>query len=44
MFPGVVIPITASRDKSIKLIKDSNVNDKLIGVVSQKIQKFNLLH
>jgi len=22
MFPGVVIPITASRDKSIKLIKD----------------------
>ena len=35
MFPGVVIPITASRDKSIKLIKDSNVSDKLIGVVSQ---------
>ena len=35
MFPGVVIPITASRDKSIKLIKDSNKNDKLIGVVSQ---------
>ena len=39
MFPGVVIPITASRDKSIKLIKDSNVNDKLIGVVSQKDSK-----
>ena len=36
MFPGVVIPITASRDKSIKLIKDSNVKSKLIGVVSQK--------
>ena len=35
MFPGVVIPITASRDKSIKLIKDANANDKLIGVVSQ---------
>jgi ATP-dependent Lon protease len=35
MFPGVVIPITASRDKSIKLIKDSNIKDKLIGVVSQ---------
>lgn len=35
MFPGVVIPITASRDKSIKLIKDSNKKDKLIGVVSQ---------
>jgi len=36
MFPGVVIPITASRDKSIKLIKDSNTKSKLIGVVSQK--------
>jgi ATP-dependent Lon protease len=35
MFPGVVIPITASRDKSIKLIKDSNKKDKLICVVSQ---------
>ena len=35
MFPGVVIPITASRDKSIKLINDSNSNDKLIGVVAQ---------
>ena len=39
MFPGVVIPITASRDKSIKLIKDSNINTKLIGVVSQKDSK-----
>jgi ATP-dependent Lon protease len=36
MFPGVVIPITASRDKSIKLIKESNTKSKLIGVVSQK--------
>ena len=36
MFPGIVIPITASRDKSIKLIKDSNTKSKLIGVVSQK--------
>lgn len=35
LFPGVVIPITASRDKSIKLIKDSNSKEKLIGVVSQ---------
>ena len=39
MFPGVVIPITASRDKSIKLINDSNTDDKLIGVVSQKDSK-----
>ena len=35
MFPGVVIPITASRDKSIKLINAANKGDKLIGVVSQ---------
>ena len=35
LFPGVVIPITASRDKSIKLITDANKGDKLIGVVSQ---------
>jgi len=36
LFPGVVIPITASRDKSIKLIKDANNFNKLIGVVAQK--------
>ena len=43
MFPGVVIPITASRDKSIKLIKESNINSKLIGVVLKKIQQFKPL-
>lgn len=36
LFPGVVIPITVGRDKSIKLIKDSYKTDKIIGVVSQK--------
>ena len=36
LFPGVVIPITAGRDKSIKLIKDANNGSKEIGVVSQK--------
>jgi len=36
LFPGVVIPITAGRDKSIKLIKDANNGNKVIGVVSQK--------
>ena len=35
LFPGVVIPITAGRDKSIKLINDVNNGDKIIGVVSQ---------
>ena len=36
LFPGVVIPITAGRDKSIHLIKDANNGSKVIGVVSQK--------
>ncbi|MDC3242685.1 LON peptidase substrate-binding domain-containing protein, partial [Flavobacteriaceae bacterium] len=36
LFPGVVIPITAGRDKSIKLIDDANKGTKVIGVVSQK--------
>ncbi len=36
LFPGVVIPITAGRDKSIQLIKDANKSDKIIGVVAQK--------
>ena len=36
LFPGVVIPITAGRDKSIKLINETNKGNKVIGVVSQK--------
>src|SRR5690554_1434168 len=36
LFPGVVIPITAGRDKSIKLIEETNKGNKVIGVVSQK--------
>ncbi|HYD90660.1 MAG TPA: LON peptidase substrate-binding domain-containing protein, partial [Flavobacterium sp.] len=36
LFPGVVIPITAGRDKSIKLINDANAKGKIIGVVAQK--------
>ncbi len=36
LFPGVVIPITAGRDKSIQLIKDANKGDKVIGVVAQR--------
>ena len=38
LFPGVVIPITVGRDKSIQLIKDANKSDKIIGVVAQKDQ------
>ncbi|MCR9173475.1 MAG: endopeptidase La [bacterium] len=36
LFPGVVIPITVGRDKSIRLIQDANKGNKTIGVVSQK--------
>jgi ATP-dependent Lon protease len=36
LFPGVVIPITVGRDKSIKLIKDAYRGERIIGVVSQK--------
>ncbi|MBL7933067.1 MAG: endopeptidase La [Bacteroidia bacterium] len=36
LFPGVVIPITVGRDKSIHLIKDYYKGDKTIGVVAQK--------
>ncbi len=36
LFPGVVIPITVGRDKSIRLIKEAYRGDKMIGVVSQK--------
>lgn len=36
LFPGVVIPITVGRDKSIKLIKEAYKGDRIIGVVSQR--------
>ncbi|MFN0291181.1 endopeptidase La [Pedobacter helvus] len=36
LFPGVVIPITVGRDKSIKLIKEAYKGDRVIGVVTQK--------
>jgi len=36
LFPGVVIPITVGRDKSIQAVKAAYNKDKLIGVVAQK--------
>ncbi|SOD11219.1 endopeptidase La [Pedobacter xixiisoli] len=36
LFPGVVIPITVGRDKSIKLIKEAYKGDRVIGVVAQR--------
>ncbi|MCW3087987.1 MAG: lon [Sediminibacterium sp.] len=36
LFPGVVLPITVGRDKSIKAVNDAYKLDKLIGVLAQK--------
>src|SRR6201990_2779635 len=36
LFPGVVLPITVGRDKSIKAVNDAYKIDKLIGVLAQK--------
>lgn len=36
LFPGVVLPITVGRDKSIKAVSDAYRADKLIGVLAQK--------
>lgn len=36
LYPGVIIPITIGRDKSIKLIREANKKDKTVVVVAQK--------
>ncbi len=36
LFPGVVLPITVGRDKSIKAVNEAYKTDKLIGVLAQK--------
>jgi ATP-dependent Lon protease len=36
LFPGVVLPISVGRDKSLKLIKDAYAGSKIIGTVAQK--------
>jgi ATP-dependent Lon protease len=36
LFPGVVIPITVGRDKSIRLVKEAYKNNTAVGVVAQK--------
>ncbi len=36
LFPGVVVPITVGRDRSLSLVKEAYENDKIIGVVAQK--------
>jgi len=36
LFPGVVVPITVGRDRSLALVKEAYESDKTIGVVTQK--------
>ena len=36
LFPGVIIPITIGRDRSIKLVKDTYKGNRTIGVLAQK--------
>ena len=42
LFPGVIIPITVTRARSIQLIKEAEKNNKIIGVVSQNDSKIEL--
>jgi ATP-dependent Lon protease len=36
LFPGVIIPITVGREKSMKLVRDIYQKNKIIGTVAQK--------
>ncbi|MDX1670976.1 MAG: endopeptidase La [Balneolaceae bacterium] len=36
LFPGVVVPITVGRDRSLALVKEAYESDKIIGVVAQR--------
>ena len=36
LFPGVVLPISVGRDKSLRLVKDAYSKDRIIGTLSQK--------
>jgi len=35
LYPGVLLPVTVARSKSLKLVREANENDMLIGVCSQ---------
>ncbi len=36
LFPGIIIPITIGRDKSIKAVREAYQDDRMLAVVSQK--------
>ncbi|MGQ9847379.1 MAG: endopeptidase La [Bacteroidales bacterium] len=39
LFPGIVIPITVGRDKSLKLIQEVGASNKILGTIAQKNPK-----
>lgn len=39
LFPGVIVPVTAGRDKSIKLLQEAQKADKIVAVITQKENK-----
>lgn len=41
LFPGVILPISLGRDKSIKLVREAYKNRELIGIVAQKSPNIN---
>jgi ATP-dependent Lon protease len=41
LFPGIIIPITVGREKSIKLIREAYKKDKIIGTVAQRNPNVN---
>ncbi|MEI6555399.1 MAG: endopeptidase La [Paludibacter sp.] len=41
LYPGVLLPVSVARSKSLKLVRDANENDTLIGVCSQMDKKLD---
>jgi len=41
LMPGIIMPVTVSRPRSVKMIKKINKGDKYIGVIAQKDPKIN---
>lgn len=41
LFPGIVLPITVGREKSIKLIREAYKKNKLIGTITQRNPNIN---